>query len=411
MKGRAPNSGASGSQEKVPPEGVSIQWIDFLIGNVFSKGCPLTILTDNGKAFVAEAVTKTYERFGIKGKQSTPYNPRGNGQAERLVQTIKSALKKYGLTTVKSAKQALARVMFDYNTAVHSTTGYSPFFMMMKFEPRYPLESVLGTGKVQSTPNQAVKEGVRIGLETDLKARKKIAQAEASQDKRLDDQGKFDATKEFDIGDRVWIRNELARAALDPSYLGPGTIVGRLAPNAYLVDLNGTRKKVNIRKLTRYVPDTPMTEIRVDLGDAMRQAQRIEPEETAKATQVRPLMKQQETVFIDEVIEEEEPIDALVEEPEEIPIPLEAVGARQRTLTDLAEAEDIRPEGKMFALNAASYWNSARPRPQQVRDAVQMIRGIAHEQWINDITKPLAEGETKEMRLQKIAQKIEEEFA
>jgi hypothetical protein len=283
--------------------------------------------------------------------------------------------------------------------------------MMMKFEPRYPLESVLGTGKVQSTPNQAVKEGVRIGLETDLKARKKIAQAEASQDKRLDDQGKFDATKEFDIGDRVWIRNELARAALDPSYLGPGTIVGRLAPNAYLVDLNGTRKKVNIRKLTRYVPDTPMTEIRVDLGDAMRQAQRIEPEETAKATQVRPLMKQQETVFIDEVIEEEEPIDALVEEPEEIPIPLEAVGARQRTLTDLAEAEDIRPEGKMFALNAASYWNSARPRPQQVRDAVQMIRGIAHEQWINDITKPLAEGETKEMRLQKIAQKIEEEFA
>ena len=40
----------------------------------------------------------------------------------------------------------LQRVYFAYNTIVHPTTGYTPFFLMFGRQSRLPLDLVTGTG-------------------------------------------------------------------------------------------------------------------------------------------------------------------------------------------------------------------------------------------------------------------------
>ena len=59
---------------------------------------------------------------------SAPYKPASNGQAERAVQIIKN-----GLSRVKegSIQSGLARVLLNYRTRPHQTTGRSPAKLLM----------------------------------------------------------------------------------------------------------------------------------------------------------------------------------------------------------------------------------------------------------------------------------------
>ena len=60
---------------------------------------------------------------GMKHYTYVPYKPASNGQAERAVQIIKN-----GLSHVKegSIQSRLARVLLNYHTRPHQTTGRSP---------------------------------------------------------------------------------------------------------------------------------------------------------------------------------------------------------------------------------------------------------------------------------------------
>ena len=45
-------------------------------------GAPEKIMTDQGKGFMSEAVTKLCTQFGVGKTTTTPYHPQGNGQVE-----------------------------------------------------------------------------------------------------------------------------------------------------------------------------------------------------------------------------------------------------------------------------------------------------------------------------------------
>lgn len=90
---------------------------------------PTIDIADNGKAFVAEAVEKVYEEFGIRGKHATPYNPRGNGIVERVIGTLTRRLK-VSIMNEREAQEKVEEAVGIYNASTHETTGFSPFYLL-----------------------------------------------------------------------------------------------------------------------------------------------------------------------------------------------------------------------------------------------------------------------------------------
>ena len=86
-------------------------------------GLPRVLVSDNGTGFVSDEFERFLIENGIKHMVSAPYHPASNGQAERMVWTLKEALKnlKEGDTETQ-----LCKFLFKYRITPHSATGVSP---------------------------------------------------------------------------------------------------------------------------------------------------------------------------------------------------------------------------------------------------------------------------------------------
>ena len=92
---------------------------------VFSThGLPETIVSDNGTLFMSDMFAVLVRQNGIKHLTSAPYHPASNGLAERVIQTLKNALKKNPGEV--SLPTQIYRFLFQYRLTPHSTTGIAP---------------------------------------------------------------------------------------------------------------------------------------------------------------------------------------------------------------------------------------------------------------------------------------------
>ena len=93
----------------------------------FSRfGLPISIVSDNGPCFSSQEFKDFCMHIGARHITTAVYKPSTNGLAEKMVQTLKKALR-----TSKSAIQdTLDRFLFNYRLTPHSTTGVSPAELM-----------------------------------------------------------------------------------------------------------------------------------------------------------------------------------------------------------------------------------------------------------------------------------------
>ena len=99
--------------------------------NLFAHyGIPEQVVTDNGPQFASEEFGEFMRMNGVKHVRSSPYHPATNGAAERLVQTVKHALKAAHEEGVP-LEQALPAFLLCYRSTPHSTTGSSPSVLML----------------------------------------------------------------------------------------------------------------------------------------------------------------------------------------------------------------------------------------------------------------------------------------
>jgi len=105
-------------------------------------GLPLQLVSDNGPQFVSAEFTSFLERNGVKHLTSAPYHAATNGQAERFVQTFKSALKS-AKNEHGSVQTKLSKFLLKYRTALNSTTGESPAKLFMGRQLRTRLDLIV----------------------------------------------------------------------------------------------------------------------------------------------------------------------------------------------------------------------------------------------------------------------------
>ena len=89
------------------------------------QGIPDILKSDNGPPFNGHEFKNFSDYLGFKHRRITPYWPRANGEAERLVQTLEKSIRIAHLEG-KNWKQELYKFLRQYRATPHSTTKVSP---------------------------------------------------------------------------------------------------------------------------------------------------------------------------------------------------------------------------------------------------------------------------------------------
>ena len=114
-----------------------------IFNNVIARyGTPEQIHTDQGSQFESLLFKELCTLLQIHKSRTTPYHPAGDGLVERSNRTIQNILKTSINNNYKDWDLHLPATMLAYNTSVHSTTGYTPHYLMFGREARIPLHAM-----------------------------------------------------------------------------------------------------------------------------------------------------------------------------------------------------------------------------------------------------------------------------
>ena len=110
-------------------------------------GFPHRILTDQGTNFEAELFKDLCDIAATEKVRTTSYHPQGNGLYERFNSTLLNMLGTLTPEQKVDWKAHLLTMCNAYNSTVHSTTGFSPYFLMFGRHPRLPIDFQLGLSR------------------------------------------------------------------------------------------------------------------------------------------------------------------------------------------------------------------------------------------------------------------------
>lgn len=89
---------------------------------------------------MSQQLSKQSVAFYIKKTKTTPYHSQSDGLIEQSNYTLLAMLN----TTIADHpwdwEQNLRQLSYAYNTSVHSATGHTPFFLMLGYQARLPVD-------------------------------------------------------------------------------------------------------------------------------------------------------------------------------------------------------------------------------------------------------------------------------
>jgi outer membrane biosynthesis protein TonB len=107
---------------------------------------PHVLLTDNGTNFVKGDLPKLLRSGAVHLKTSTPYRAQGNGRAERAVQVVRTLLSTNRVEDDRPWDRILPEVVSAYNASKHSSSQFSPHYLLFGVQPEMAIRAPDGTG-------------------------------------------------------------------------------------------------------------------------------------------------------------------------------------------------------------------------------------------------------------------------
>ena len=121
---------------------------------VFVYGPPSYLLSNSGGQFTAKFFQHVCNILGIRKLYTTTYHRQTNGQVERFNRTILAGLRKYVQEERQKWDLFSHAVTYAYNTRTHSSTGFSPFELVLS---RAPASLVIGNSATVPLEEETVK--------------------------------------------------------------------------------------------------------------------------------------------------------------------------------------------------------------------------------------------------------------
>ena len=220
---------------------------DVIVNEYIARfGCPRRIHSDCAANFQSEIIAEMCRLLNIEKSKISPYHPEGNSKCERMMRTILDMLSKYLDENHDEWDLHIPLLMMGYRAQVHSSLGYSPYFLMFAREPRLPVD--VDFAPSQSCRNRAVADYVdrlcnslRVAHRFALRASDKRHQ----KNKKLYDRKANDET--YSPGDHVFLFRNVVPRGQYYKFVRPwkrAVVVCRLGDLNYRVRLEGTRKAV-----------------------------------------------------------------------------------------------------------------------------------------------------------------------
>jgi hypothetical protein len=186
-------------------------------------------VTDRADCFLAHRTQEYFQKNKIEHHPTTPYHPEANGQAEREIQEIKRQLRFLAADNLLEWDRHVARAVFNLNVRHHTTTGYSPFFLVFGCEPILPFSderpSILDARLDAQWTMEQLEDDInrRHGLVG--QARVGAVRRIMAQQKKMKEQHENTDFAPFEYGETVTLPNEAA-TSFAPRRLGPYIIIG-----------------------------------------------------------------------------------------------------------------------------------------------------------------------------------------
>ena len=120
------------------PDATSEALTDFLFERIYlDYGAPKEIVTNQGKNLWAPAMETLLKRLNVKHRGTTTYHPRINSAVESFNSTLGKMLTKYLINRPTNQWDLyLDQALFSFKVQTHSTTRFSPFFLLYGHEPK-----------------------------------------------------------------------------------------------------------------------------------------------------------------------------------------------------------------------------------------------------------------------------------
>ena len=170
-------------------------------------GPPKRIHSDQGRDFEGQLIKDLCALYGVKKSRTTAYHPQGNAQCERFNRTLHDLLRSIPPDKKKKWPEYLDGLLYCYNTTPHTTTGYSPFYMMFGREPRLCQDILLeaeGSSESDANPDRWVSVHQNRLQEAYALVKRRMTESAAKRKTLYDKRAR---ESKLEIGTQVYLRN------------------------------------------------------------------------------------------------------------------------------------------------------------------------------------------------------------
>ena len=183
-------------------------------------GVPYVLHTDQGANFESNLFKKLCQMLNIMKTRTTSYQPQSDGQVERIHRTIIDLLKLNVCNATNNCDLNIEVTLMAYRSAVHASTGYTPYFLLYGREMRLLLDLIYPPPeRDQSRTDYAIELSKTLDQEYEV-ARDQLQLAHKRQ---KDDYNRRTRGKRFIQGESVWLHTPVLEKGVAPKFHEPWT--------------------------------------------------------------------------------------------------------------------------------------------------------------------------------------------
>ena len=200
-------------------------------------GMPKSLVSDRDPRITARFWKELSRVLGSKVDLSTAHHPQSDGQSEREIQTLTTALRSYANSMGNDWDDYLPALELAFNSKQQASTGAAPFTLVYGTQARLPIDCALDDAQPATLP-AVEKRAERMKKALDC-ARSKAEVAQERQKRAADRHRRL---LQLQPGDKVLLATEGLQLRsgthkLTGRYIGPFTVTGSVNENAVTLEL------------------------------------------------------------------------------------------------------------------------------------------------------------------------------